>query len=248
MFLPPVLRPLAAVGPVNTAVQRIAETPFSVVRGTRGSYVAERLAGAIDSWERLQDCVWLRARDRRPAELTQSLAAACRHRWSSGAGPDARTAPGARLSEEIRAAPPGAIIVIELGGRLTTGVARLVKAIRPATTDRGVSVVVVAESRFHPPSGRAPDWVASTSDLFDPDGLDGYSCAWNRARLLGYAGSRAAVVHDVLAAGQTSQLAGQVGSPAVSRSGPATNNPSGPSSARIRPGPPVPAATGRGRA
>jgi DNA-binding SARP family transcriptional activator len=202
MFLPPVLRPLAAVGPVNAAVQRIAETPFSVVRGTRGSYVAERLAGAIDSWERLQDCVWLRARDGRPVELTQSLATACRHRWSSGAGTDVQTDAGLRLSEEIRAAPPGAVIVIELGGRLTTGVARLVKAIRPATTDRGVSVVVVAESRFHPPSGRAPDWVASASDLFDPDALDGYSCAWNRARLLRYVGPRGAVVHDVLAAGQ----------------------------------------------
>ncbi len=153
-------------------------------------------------WERLQDCVWLRARDRRPAELTQSLAAACRHRWSSGAGGDVWTAAGPQLGEEIQVAPQGAVIVIELGGRVTTGIARLVKAIRPATTDRGVSVVVVAESRFHPPSGRAPDWVASASDLFDPDALDGYSCLWNRARLLKYAGPRAAVVHDVLAAGQ----------------------------------------------
>src|SRR5215813_7619150 len=202
MFLPPVLRPLAADGPVNAAAQRIGEAPFSVVRGAHGSYVAERLAGVIDSWERLQDCVWLRARDRRPAELTQSLAAACRHRWSSRSGSDVRTAPGPRLSEEILAAPEGAVIVIELGGRVTTRIARLIKAIRPATTDRGVSVVVVAESRFHPPSGRAPDWVASASDLFDPHALDEYSCIWNRARLLRYVGPRAAVVHDVLAAGQ----------------------------------------------
>src|SRR5215471_3113963 len=202
MFLPPVLRPLAAVGPVNAAVQRIGEAPFSVVRGPRGSYVAERLAGVIDSWERLQDCVWLRARDRRPAELTQSLAAACRHRWSSGAGSDVWSATRLQLSEEIQAAPEGAVIVIELGGRVTTGVARLVKAIRPAITDRGVSVVVVAESRFHPPSGRAPDWVASASDLFDPDALDGHSCAWDGARLLRHVGPRAAVVHDVLAARQ----------------------------------------------
>jgi hypothetical protein len=60
--------------------------------------------------------VWLRARDRRPAELTQALAAACRHRWSSGAGADVQTAPGPQLSEEIQAAPQGAIIVIEFGG------------------------------------------------------------------------------------------------------------------------------------
>jgi len=202
MFLPPVLRPLAAVGPVSASVQRIGEAPFSVVRGAPGSYVAERLAGVIDGWERLQDCVWLRARDRRPAELAQSLAAACRHRWSSGAGTDVPTVPGPQLSDEIQVAPRGAVIVIELGGRVTPGIARLVKAIRPATTDRGVSVVAVAESRFHPPSGRAPDWVASASDLFGPDALDGCSCAWNRARLLRYAGPRPAVVHDVLAAGQ----------------------------------------------
>ena len=202
MFLPPLLRPLAAVGPVSAAVQRIGEAPFSVVRGAPGSYVAERLAGAIDSWERLQDCVWLRARDCQPAELAQSLAAACRHRWSSRAGIDVWNAPGPQLSDEIQAAPRDAVIVIELGGRVTTAVARLVKAIRPATTDRGVSVVVVAESRFHPPSGRAPDWVASTSDLFAPDALDGHSCVWNRARLLRYAGPRVAVIHDLLAAGQ----------------------------------------------
>ena len=202
MFLPPVLRPLAAAGPVNAAAERIAEAPFSVVRGAEGSYVAERLAGVIDSWERLQDCVWLRSGDRRPAELTQSLATACRHRWSSGTGTGVRAAPGPRLSEEIHAAPRGAVIVIELGGRVTTRVARLVKAIRPAITDRGVSVVVVAESRFHPPSGRAPDWVASASELFGPDDLEGDSCVWDRARLLRCAGPRAAVVHDVLAAGQ----------------------------------------------
>src|SRR5262249_46681369 len=106
------------------------------------------------------------------------------------------------LSEEIQVAPPGAVIVIELGGRVTTEVTRLVKAIRPAATDRGISVVVVAESRFHPPSGRAPDWVASASGPFGPDAFDGHSCIWNSARLLRYAGSRAAVVHDVLAAGQ----------------------------------------------
>ena len=105
MFLPPVLRPLAAAGPVSAAALRIAEAPFSVVRGAPGSYVAERLAGAIDSWDRLQDCVWLRAPDRRPAELSQSLAAACRHRWSAGPGADGRTAPGPQLSDEIQVAP-----------------------------------------------------------------------------------------------------------------------------------------------
>jgi DNA-binding SARP family transcriptional activator len=202
MYLPPVLRPLAAVGPVTPAVQRIAEAPFSVVRGAPGSYVAERLVGVIDSWERLRDCVWLRAADHRPAELEQCLAAACRHRWSRGEGTAVRAEPGLRLSEEIQGAPEGAVIVLELGGRMTARVVRLVRASRSAITDRGVSVVAVAESRFHPPVGRGPDLVAPTSDLLDLGALDRYSCAWNRARLLRYAGRRAAVLHDVLTVAQ----------------------------------------------
>ena len=202
MFLPPVLRPLAAVGAANAAAERIAEAPFSVVRGTPGSYVAERLAGVIDSWDRLQDCVWLRARDCQPAVLAQALATACRHRWSSGGVTDVRAALGPQLSQEIQGAPECAVIVIELGGRVTPRVTRLVRAIRPAITDRGVSVVAVAESRFHPPACCAPDWVASASDLFGRDALDEYAGAWNQARLLRFAGLRAAVVYDVLAAGQ----------------------------------------------
>ena len=96
MYLPPVLRPLAAAGPVDPAVQRIAEAPFSVVRGVPGSYVAERLAGVIEGWERLGDCVWLRVADPRPGPLAQAVAAACRHRWSPGRGrpPAARPARG----------------------------------------------------------------------------------------------------------------------------------------------------------
>src|SRR5215472_7383519 len=105
MFLPPVLRPLATAGPINVAAQRISDAPFSVIRGARGSYVAERLAGIIDDWERLQDCVWLRARDRRPAALAQSRASACCHRWSSGASTDIPAAPGLQLSEAAQMAP-----------------------------------------------------------------------------------------------------------------------------------------------
>jgi DNA-binding SARP family transcriptional activator len=205
MYLPPVLRPLAAVGPVDPAVQRIAEAPFSVVRGVPGSYVAERLAGVIDSWERLEDCVWLRVADPRPVPLAQSFAAACRYRWSGGRDTAARGTSGARLGEEIREAPEGAVVVLELGGRMTAGVSRLVRAIRPAVTDRRVNVVVVAESRF-PAFGRGPDSVAPAADLLDHRALEVLSSADDRARLARYAGRRVAVLHDVLA---TTRLWGQ---------------------------------------
>ena len=103
MYLPPVLRPLAAEGAIPPAVQRIAEAPFSVVRGVPGSYAAERLAGVVDSWQRWNDCVWLRAHDVRPTDLAQSLAAACRHRWSPlDPGQWAEQLPPPRLSEELQ--------------------------------------------------------------------------------------------------------------------------------------------------
>lgn len=201
MYLPPVLRPLAAEGALTPAVRRIAEAPFSVVRGAPGSYAAERLAGVVESWQRLNDCVWLRAQDVRQAELAQSLAAACEHRWAS-TEPARRTGqlPAARLHDQIQAAPEGAVIVLELGGRVTPDVTKLIKAIRPAITDRGVRMVVVAESRLHPPVARGPDCVVSAADLVGGATLEEYWSPQNRAQLLRYAGRHAAVLSDVLAA------------------------------------------------
>src|SRR5262245_22303856 len=204
MYLPPALRPLPAGGPITPGGQRIAETPLSVVRGAPGSYVAEQLAGAIDNWHRLGDCVWLRARDALPVDLSHSLVAACRQRWSA-----AETTPhpgrllGSQLGEGIAMAPDGAVIVLELGSRVTPEVGRLVKAIRPAITARGVRMVVVSEGRFHSPTvpGRAGSVVAA-SDLFDRGVLEGHALSQDWARLVRYAGRRAAVLVDVMAAAQ----------------------------------------------
>jgi DNA-binding SARP family transcriptional activator len=206
MYLPSVLRPLPARGPITPTVQRIAEAPLSVVRGAPGSYVAERLAGTIDSWQRLGDCVWLRANDTLPTELAQSLGAACKHRWSrEETAPWSGRKRDSRISDEIQRAPEGAVIVLELGGRATHGVARLAKAIRPAITDRGVRMVVVAESRFRPPVVHGADCVVPATDLLDRGALERYSSARNRAQLLRYAGRRSAVLVDVVAAAQWSQ-------------------------------------------
>ena len=205
MYLPPVLRPNAIGGEFTPSVQRMEEAPFSVVRGLPGSYIAERLAGAVDSWQRLSDCVWLRADARRPADLARALRVACQHRWSSGktAPPTSRLLDASPpLSDVIQQAPEGAVIVLELGGRVTTGVARLIMTIRPAITDRGVRLVVVAESRLHPPVGHRPDWVVQATDLLDRGALTEHSSARNQARLIRYAGRRAAVLVDVLAAAQ----------------------------------------------
>ena len=198
MFLPPVLRPVAAEGRVDPALQRIPEAPFSVIRGVPGSYVAERLAGVVDSWQRLADCVWLRAADARPARLEQSLAAACRHRWAREIDPSAGAAMQRRLGAEMDAAPEGAVVVLELGGRWTAGVTRLLRAIRPTVTDRGITVVVVTESRFWPAPGRLPDRVLPTTCLVDRHPQD--DATPGGARLTRYVGRRAAVLHDVRAA------------------------------------------------
>ena len=133
---------------MSPAVQRIAEAPLSVVRGAPGSYVAERLAAVIDGWQRLGDCVWLRAGDALPTDLSQSLVAACHHRWSvAETASHSKRLLDSRLGEELEVAPEGAVIVVELGGRVTPEVARLVRAVQPAITARGVRMVVVAESR-----------------------------------------------------------------------------------------------------
>ena len=205
VYLPPVLRPVAVGGELSPAVQRIEQAPYSIVRGVPGSYIAERLAGVIDSWHRLGDCVWFRAEGGRPNDLAESLGVACRHRWSSGerAPPANRLSdPSPPLSDAIQQAPEGAVIVLELGGRVTAGVARLIMTIRPAVTSRRVRLVVVAESRFHPPTGLPPDWVVQAADLLDRGALAEYSSPRNQARLTRYAGRRAAVLSDVLRAAQ----------------------------------------------
>jgi DNA-binding SARP family transcriptional activator len=165
--------------------------------------VAERLAGVIDSWQRLSDCVWLRANDARPADLAQSLGAACQHRWSpERSEPEPTGLPYLPVSRQIEAAPTGAVIVLELGGRVTGMVSGLVRAIRPVITDRNVRLVVVAESRFHPPVHHGPDCVVPATDLLDRAAMEGKLSARNRTRLLRYAGRRTAVLGDVLAAAQ----------------------------------------------
>lgn len=88
MFLPRMMRPLPTVSRLtDPAVQRIAEAPLSLVRGPRGSYVAERLAAAVHGWDRWQDCVWLRTPEAHPAAVAESLVRACRHRWTDDRRP-----------------------------------------------------------------------------------------------------------------------------------------------------------------
>jgi hypothetical protein len=120
MFLPRVMRPLPTVAwPTNPNVQRIAEAPFSVVRGPQGSYVDEGLAAAIEGWARWQGCVWLRTGTTQPSSLASSLTSACLYRWTDTAAgePRGEAAPSAELAAAMRLSPPGAVVVLELEGR-----------------------------------------------------------------------------------------------------------------------------------
>lgn len=147
-----------------------SETPFSVMRGPPGSYVAEWLAGVLEEWDRWQSAVWLRPRDTRPAALARLLGSACHHRWGEGGeqeGPP-QDAPAAPLDETIRHSPDKAVIVLELGGRVTRGLGQLVESIRPAVADRGISLVAVAESRFHTAFRRGQECHIQTTELIDP--------------------------------------------------------------------------------
>ncbi len=185
-------------------MQRIEGAPLSVVRGVPGSYVAERLAGVIDGWQRLGDCVWLRI-EGRSTELAESLTLACRHRWSSDDNaPPGGLLPAASLAlgHAIDDAPEGAVIVLELGGPVTVRVARLLLTTRPTVTGRGVRLVVVAESRIHPPVGHWADAMVQAGDLLDRGLLVEHSSARSHARLVRCAGRRPALLGDVLAAAQ----------------------------------------------
>ena len=203
MFLPRVMRPVpSATRLASPDLQRIVEAPFSVVRGVPGSYVAEWLAGAIQGWARWQDCVWLRERGSPTAALAGALASACLYRW---ADPGAQEVAGevastAFLAGTMRLSPPGAVIVLEVEGRTTAGLSRLVRAIRPVALDRRVSLVAVTQARSPVMAPRGSDCVVSATDLRDPTvtgdlpGLPGQS----QDRLRRLAGGRVAVLHDVL--------------------------------------------------
>jgi DNA-binding SARP family transcriptional activator len=219
MLLPQVMRPLPAAAQPGCrthqrSVHRIAEAPFSVMRGPPGSYVAEWLAGALEEWGRWQSAVWVRPRDTRPAALARLLSSACHHRWSPYASDGERELPPeevpvAPLDETIRRSPDKAVIVLELGGHGTRGLDRLVESIRPAVADRGISLLAVAEGRFHPafrPAFRsAQECRIKTTELIDPcvleETLDLPSR--QRDRLLKLFARRVAIAHDLLDAALT---------------------------------------------
>lgn len=203
MFLPRVMRPVPTATRLSSPdLQRIVEAPFSVVTGAPGSYVAEWLAGAIQGWARWQDCVWLRDGGSTTAALAGALAGACLYRWGDTGTQElaAEVASAAALAATMRLSPPGAVVVLELEGRMTAGLSRLVQGVRPVALDRGLSLVAVTQARspLMVPSG--PDYVVSATDLRDPtpaselSGLPGRS----RDRLRRLAGGRMAVLHDVL--------------------------------------------------
>jgi DNA-binding SARP family transcriptional activator len=183
-------------------LKRIVEAPFSVVRGAPGSYVAEWLAGAIQGWARWQDCVWLRDSGSATAGLAGALASACLYRWADTGAQElaGEVTSTAFLAATMRLSPPGAVIVLELEGRTTAALSRLVRAIRPVALDRRVSLVAVTQARSPVMGPRGSDCVVSASDLRDPTmagellGLAGQS----QDRLRRLAGGRIAVVHDVL--------------------------------------------------
>ena len=204
MFLPSIMRPLPGeTGLAAPRVQRIAEEPFSVIRGPTGSYRAESLAGLIAGWGRWQDCVWLRAPSSQP--VAGLLLQACRYRWADGQDQETADAdPAGQLEEALRLAPPGGIVVLELEGRVAARLARLGEAVRPVARDRGVRVIAVDQRRLPRLALAGSTRVVPTAALGglprpEAAGLPGRSYD----RLLELAGRRTAVVHDVLDAART---------------------------------------------
>jgi DNA-binding SARP family transcriptional activator len=201
VFLPRVMRPLPTMSRLtNPNVQRIAEVPLSLMHGPPGSYVAEWLAAAIQRWDRWQGCVWLRTPGARPAALAESLVSACLHRWTDDRRDEPSSVSNARLDETMRLSPAGAVVVLELQGWVTPGLARLLQGIKRIAAERGMSLVAVVESRLPAVFLRSPDCVISTAALSAPsmlaEAVELPSRCRHRLRTL--AGQQAAVQHDIL--------------------------------------------------
>jgi DNA-binding SARP family transcriptional activator len=175
----------------------LGEPGVAVLSGPPGSYVAERLAGAISGWHRWRNCVWLRVGNVSPSSLAGTLGVACAHRWEDPANP---ATPEGDPHRELRRAPPGAVVVLELPRRTTAGIVRWIAAARPIAQRRELSLIAVIEHRCPAISWsglgdalRAWEVGPPRSDDTPPSLLGRY-----RDRLVELAGPRAALVRDVV--------------------------------------------------
>lgn len=206
VFLPTIMRPIPAVMRYdNPKISRIADTPFTVLRGPPGSYVAEWLAAAIEAWGRWPSCVWLRTPTPEPARVARSLAEACELRWRGrdGHNPDHRGRYD-RPADILSRSPAGGIVVLELRRSVRPSWRTLVSDIRRIAAERGASVVAVAERRLPWSILGAADCVLALPELWDPAALAEVTSLpmKSRRRLLELAGQRHAVVADIHAAAE----------------------------------------------
>lgn len=201
MFLATIMRPTPAdVRIDNPKILRIAEAPFTVLRGPPGSFVAEWLAAAVEAWERWPTCVWLRTATSKPGTLARRLAEACEYRWTSCCDRDSdQQAPHERLAQALDGSPAGAVVVLELPGTISRGVRRLLADIRLTAADRGISVVAVTESRLPRAMLNSFDHVLPSSELWEPAALGELTSLPRRSwrRLVDLARQRPAVVADI---------------------------------------------------
>ena len=206
VFPPTIMRPIPAIMRFdNPKISRITDTPFTVLRGPPGAYVAEWLAAAVEAWDRWSSCVWLRTSTAEPARIARSLAEACDLRWQGWDGHDSdHQVPYDRPAELLNGSPAGGIVVLELPRGLSHRGRSLVKDIRQLAADREVSVVAVTRTR--PPWALVgpADYVLDLPALWDPATLGEITSLPMRSwrRLLELAGQRHAVVADVHAAAE----------------------------------------------
>lgn len=191
------LRPIphhtAAVQPV---LEELLDVPCGVIRAHDGCFVPEVLASALLAGGKWEHATWLRLSAESTRDVGAAIDEACMRRWR----PDDRDGWGVSqvdLDEALVAAPDGAVVVVEVEGRLGRRGDRSIARFIDRAAVHSCAVVVVLHDRRggRRVVGRAQRCISSPE-------LEYRAIAeseWER-RLLSSSGGCASVVHNVLEA------------------------------------------------
>ncbi len=196
VLLPRLLRPLPADG-IPTSSVAPARSPLTLISAREGTFIGEVLARLIADDGRWDRCSWLREPPEQPFATEHAVvdALALRHQID-------RSREYRRIDRAFHACQAGSVLVIELVGRCSGGLGRMIAGLRDYAEQSGTAIVVSVSGPVPGPllraSGRAVpiDTAAIARAEAGAAGLDALVIARVQKLLRG----RDAVLHDLAAA------------------------------------------------